>query len=81
VPAGDAPSKPTKTKLTGRKPIPGYVFNPLKGYPRNEPCFCGSGLKAKKCCLNKLKDAVPAHTAERLEAFTKAAHERREARV
>jgi len=22
---------------------------------RNDPCFCGSGLKYKKCCLNKIE--------------------------
>jgi uncharacterized protein YecA (UPF0149 family) len=25
------------------------IFNPKKG--RNEPCFCGSGKKYKKCCM------------------------------
>lgn len=29
----------------------------MKKIGRNEPCFCGSGLKFKKCCLNK-KDEI-----------------------
>ena len=24
---------------------------------RNDPCICGSGLKYKKCCLHKYRDA------------------------
>lgn len=24
---------------------------------RNDPCFCGSGLKYKKCCLRKKRNA------------------------
>lgn len=24
-----------------------------KGYMRNQPCICGSGIKFKKCCWNK----------------------------
>lgn len=27
------------------------IFNPLRHLGRNEPCFCGSGKKYKKCCL------------------------------
>lgn len=28
----------------------GNAWNPLKRFPRNHPCFCGSGIKHKKCC-------------------------------
>lgn len=28
-----------------------FVFNPFLKYPRNESCYCGSGIKFKKCCL------------------------------
>ena len=24
--------------------------------PRNQPCFCGSGKKFKKCCSNKIDE-------------------------
>ena len=24
-----------------------------KKFPRNKPCFCGSGIKFKKCCMKK----------------------------
>jgi len=26
---------------------------------RNDPCFCGSGLKFKKCCLTKIQNKEP----------------------
>jgi hypothetical protein len=46
----------------------GHSWNPLRKYPRNELCFCGSGLKSKKCCLPglplaiKTKDAIHLRT-------------------
>jgi uncharacterized protein len=27
------------------------IYNPLRHLGRNDPCFCGSGKKYKKCCL------------------------------
>jgi hypothetical protein len=30
-----------------------FAPNPLLKYPRNEACWCGSGEKAKKCCIPK----------------------------
>lgn len=36
----------------------GYGWNPLRGFPRNAPCWCGSKSKAKKCCLPFIKDAL-----------------------
>lgn len=32
----------------------GKRWNPLRSYPPNEPCFCGSDKKSKKCCLPKV---------------------------
>jgi uncharacterized protein YecA (UPF0149 family) len=29
-----------------------YTYNSLKTLGRNDPCFCGSGKKLKKCCLD-----------------------------
>ncbi len=47
-------SKMKKEKpILGRIPLKGFAFNPLATLPRNEPCFCGSGKKFKKCCLDK----------------------------
>lgn len=48
-------------------PKPGNAWNPLKAYPRNHDCFCGSELKAKKCCLPKVQEYCPAKTAQDLE--------------
>ena len=37
---------------------------------RNQPCPCGSGKKAKRCCLGKIKalEAIPAEFRARLVA-------------
>jgi hypothetical protein len=51
------------------KPKDGLVFNPLLKYPRNIPCFCGSALKAKRCCIPKLKRAIPLERLEELKAY------------
>ena len=42
---------------------PGYEWNPLRGWPRNEPCWCSSGKKAKKCCLTAAPPCVPIRDA------------------
>lgn len=36
---------------------PGKMWNPMRKFPANKPCFCGSEVKAKFCCkphLNKI---------------------------
>lgn len=38
----------------GYRIAPGFLWNPLTKYPKNWPCFCGSGLKFKKCCTDKV---------------------------
>lgn len=39
-------------KPVGVGRIVGHDFGKgLKTQPRNKPCQCGSGLKAKKCCV------------------------------
>lgn len=47
---------------TGKKvflaPIPGFQYNPLTKFPRNNPCPCRSGKKFKVCCLSKLPPVV-----------------------
>jgi len=35
------------------------------GRKRNDPCPCGSGLKFKKCCIDKPLNIFPHHTPER----------------
>ena len=46
---------------------PGYAWNPLKKFPRNVKCFCGSGKKFKNCCLSKLRDIVDTKTAREIK--------------
>lgn len=42
------------TEVGRRAPIPGgSVRDPMHKIGRNDPCPCGSGLKYKKCCLEK----------------------------
>lgn len=38
------------------------IFIPSKEPNRNEICFCGSGKKYKKCCLNKVDKARKTHS-------------------
>lgn len=42
----------------GHKPMPGNEWNPLIKYPRNSVCYCGSKIKAKKCCIPKQPLAI-----------------------
>lgn len=46
---------------------PGIVWNPLARYPRNKGCFCGSGVKSKRCCLPKISRAVPEGLAKEIK--------------
>lgn len=48
-------------------PKPGMVWNPLSRFPRNEQCFCGTGLKFKACCITKVKPCCPAADAEKVQ--------------
>lgn len=41
-------------------PKEGQAFNPLRSWPRNEKCFCGSGLKFKKCCISRTSVTIEA---------------------
>lgn len=55
--------------LGGFAPAEGRAWNPLRDYPRNLPCFCGSKKKFKKCCLAKMGDTVKAEDAAKLKKF------------
>lgn len=46
------------------KPIPGFVWNPLRTLPRNMRCPCRSGRKFKACCLPNLPPAVSEEDAK-----------------
>lgn len=46
-----------------------YVTNPLGNKRRNLPCFCGSGIKTKKCC--GMFPALPMDVAEKVQAAIK----------
>jgi hypothetical protein len=53
-----APSQPGLKEAPKQVP---FVKPPEPG--RNEPCLCGSGLKSKRCCLNKAQVSVSSTTA------------------
>lgn len=61
--AVDGPQKKKKDKLPVYRLEAGGYWNPLTSYPRNKGCFCGSGEKAKKCCLPLQKRAINAKFA------------------
>jgi hypothetical protein len=41
------------------RPKKGWVQNPLRGYPRNAACLCGSTAKWKQCCGPKMPLYIP----------------------
>lgn len=45
----------------------GFAWNPLKQWPRNLTCFCGSKKKFKKCCMPRIRDLVTEKEAEELK--------------
>lgn len=53
------------------KPLPGNDWNPFAKYPRNEPCYCGSKIKAKKCCLLNEDMAINAEMANKVKPLIK----------
>jgi len=47
--------KATKNMLVSHKTLAEARSSPVKRkVDRNDPCFCGSGKKFKKCCLDSL---------------------------
>jgi hypothetical protein len=46
------------------KLLPGYTLNPFLKYPRNMECYCGSGVKYKRCCISTDPLAIPKKAAE-----------------
>lgn len=53
----------------------GYVWNPLRGYPRNFTCFCGSGARFKHCCVDDIPKAVPQAQGIRLQKLLRHVHD------
>ena len=56
-------------KLNFRVAKVGYEPNPLFKYPRNLPCFCGSGIKFKKCHLSKIPSHVKLVDFNKLDKY------------
>lgn len=51
------------------KPKDGLVWSPLNKYPMNAKCFCGSGIKFKKCHRDQVKMAVTPEEAAELKKY------------
>lgn len=49
-------------------PKPGYQWNPLKKFPRNTLCPCGSKKKFKRCHIDLIAPAVTNAQAKKLKA-------------
>jgi hypothetical protein len=67
-PASELP-KPELPRKHYYAPKPGMRWNPLREWPRNEQCFCGSKKKAKKCHLPSLVECVKVSEAELLDQY------------
>lgn len=48
---------------------PSRTINPLCRYPRNLPCFCGSGIKFKKCHMNFVPKYINKTESEKLSKY------------
>jgi hypothetical protein len=46
--------------------ITSWDKNPLRNWPKYDPCFCGSGAKATFCCLPRQPRWINAVDAEQL---------------
>ena len=46
----------------------GAMWNPLLKWPRNHVCWCGSGLKAKFCCLPRSSKCISLKTGTVIKA-------------
>ena len=62
------PPRFTKEQRNAHKLEPGQKLNPLKAFPKNAPCFCGSQRKAKKCCIPRQSWAVSEGAAQKVTA-------------
>lgn len=47
--------------FTGPRRMPALPVEPRINVRRNQPCPCGSGKKAKKCCLPRIKALADLH--------------------
>ena len=65
------PPKVRRTKQADLGPIrkDEVEAHPFLKYPRNMPCFCGSGKKFKKCHLKEIPQVVFKHQAPQLKAL------------
>ena len=61
------PSARKEGRLIYRAPA-GQAINPLRQFPRNLPCYCGSGVKFKRCHWGKQPEAIPQEWATRINA-------------
>lgn len=57
--------------MMGRAPKPGFDWNPLAKFPRNQKCFCGSSLKFKRCCAENVKPVCPQADADRVNEIVR----------
>jgi hypothetical protein len=57
-----------KEYKTARALEPGFAWNPLRKWPANAPCFCGTTTKAKKCCLPKVRPTIPKKMYEQVSS-------------
>ena len=66
-PRADMPS--ASARKEGRilyRPQAGHAINPLRQFPRNSKCYCGSGTKFKKCHWGKQPESIPQEWADRI---------------
>jgi len=53
----------------GYRPINGYDWNPFLKYPPNLYCMCGSGVKFKRCCSNKISRTIEVSKVQHMTEY------------
>lgn len=63
--------------IDGVVPSSGNDWNPFQKYPRNETCYCGSGVKYKRCCVDSDPISIRINVAEQAKPLIQKARKKR----
>jgi SEC-C motif len=70
------PKKAVEFKSEKYRPLKAVIrepeksaWNPMLRFPRNNPCFCASGVKFKKCCLPRMTRVISKENAKFIQQY------------
>lgn len=70
----DEKFKHVKPRKMGNFLTEGFAWNPMKAWPRNEACFCLSGIKFKKCCMPNLRECIAEAEVPKMKSLVDKMH-------